>query len=118
MNDFHESLSDLKQDVLGLKMARIGGRSRPHKPILLLAVLDLIEAGHIRENKIFLDQELVGAFASRFREFASDGDWCQPVQPFFHLRSSPFWLVLFRIVWVVGSDFIHHIQARPQHLVV
>ena len=62
----------------------------PHKPLLLLAVIDLIRQGRIRENKIFPSPDLVEMFmrywsilvANRTPNFA---------MPFFHLKGDKFW---------------------------
>ncbi len=71
-----------------LRIDRAHGAA-PHKPILLLAVIELIERGQIPENKIFLTPEL----AETFREY-----WLQVTDrrpditlPFFHLKSDGFW---------------------------
>lgn len=37
--------------IYDLKRDRSGGHERPHKPILLLSILDLIENGTITENR-------------------------------------------------------------------
>ena len=44
------------------KRDRSSGHEKPHKPILLLAVLDLIESGAICDNKVIPSQELREAF--------------------------------------------------------
>ena len=71
-----------------LRIDRAHGAA-PHKPILLLAVIELIERGQTPENKIFLTPEL----AETFREY-----WLQVTDrrpditlPFFHLKSDGFW---------------------------
>lgn len=64
---------------------------KPHKLIMLLSVLDLIEAGRIKSNQIFYNEELINAFEANFRMLAKVDDWCQPAIPFFHLRSASFW---------------------------
>ena len=37
--------------IYDLKRARTGKHERPHKPVLLLAVMDLIERGDITDNR-------------------------------------------------------------------
>jgi len=76
------------QKMERLRIDRAHGAA-PHKPILLLAVIELIERGQIPENKIFLSPEL----AETFREY-----WLQVTDrrpditlPFFHLKSDGFW---------------------------
>lgn len=64
---------------------------KPHKLVLLLSVLESIDDGMIRENKIRLNEDLVSRFGKNFAKYALDGDWKQPTMPFFHLRTAPFW---------------------------
>lgn len=67
------------------------GEIKPHKFIMLLSVIDLIESGEIVDNKIYFSQSLVDQFDRYFNEISKGDDWCQPGPPFFHLRSSRFW---------------------------
>jgi len=53
--------------IYDLKRDRSSGHEKPHKPILLLAVLDLIESGAICDNKIVPSQELREAFTAYFK---------------------------------------------------
>ena len=64
----------------------------PHKPVLLLAVIELIESGHFGENKIRLCAELTDTFL-KYWPIVTDR---QPniAMPFFHLKgkkSNRFW---------------------------
>ena len=62
----------------------------PHKPLLLLSVIDLINQGQISDNKIFPSPDLAETFlrywskivVNRVRNFA---------MPFFHLKGDKFW---------------------------
>jgi putative restriction endonuclease len=71
----------------------------PHKPILLLSVLQLIRSGLITTNRIFISPELVIAFKSNWELLVSTGHTATFALPFFHLRSEPFW----RVVFVMGT---------------
>lgn len=64
---------------------------RPHKPVMLLAVADLVEEGVIRENRIAWSQELRKRFAEIFDSVRKRDDKATPENPFFYLRSEPFW---------------------------
>lgn len=74
-------------------MKRGGPQSdqKPHKLIMLLAVLDLFDQELITENRIFLNANLIKNFEKFFRLYSSENDLCQPGPPFFHLRNSSFW---------------------------
>lgn len=66
----------------------------PHKPILLLAVIDLINRGYFQDNKILISQELLESFKQYWevlpekytKSFKSDYFY-----PFRHLGSESFW---------------------------
>jgi len=77
-----------------IEVMRRGGteaEQKPHKLIMLLAVLDLFDQGLISENKIYLNEQLIRTFEKFFRQYSGKDDWCQPGPPFFHLKSSFFW---------------------------
>ncbi|WP_300411370.1 HNH endonuclease [uncultured Alcanivorax sp.] len=72
-------------------MDRTKDRPRPHKVCLLLAVLDLIRAGTLKENRILFNESLRQAFTKRFERLKQDNDRDNPEFPYFYLRSSGFW---------------------------
>lgn len=85
------ALNKLQTEISQLR--RGGGRKdpKPHKLLMLLVVLELADEGLLSENKIFFDDHLITLFEKHFRHVGKFGDWCQPVPPFFHLRSADFW---------------------------
>ena len=64
----------------------------PHKPVLLLSIIELIDDGSIRENKIQITPELVGTFQSIWLTLVPHNAW-QPrfFLPFYHLTGDKFW---------------------------
>ncbi|PTO69522.1 HNH endonuclease [Vibrio splendidus] len=78
-----------------LKMNNAGGKKSPHKVCMLLAVMDLIQAGHISTNKICLNQALKERFTHHFDNLAQGADKNTSETPFFHLRSEGFWHLCF-----------------------
>ncbi|MFC1889377.1 HNH endonuclease [Thermodesulfobacteriota bacterium] len=74
-----------------LNVGRVGDHLRPHKPVLLLAVLDLIESGRISDNRIELSPELLEHFGRYFEVVRATDDKPTPINPFFHLRGDKFW---------------------------
>ncbi len=86
-----EALERLKRDIALMRRDVEGNRSKPHKFVLLLAVIELAERGILIENRIVYDKRLRDIFAKYFEAVAQEGDLCQPIMPFFHLRESPFW---------------------------
>lgn len=64
---------------------------RPHKPVLLLAVLDAIDAGEAAPERVPWCRPLVARFGQRFEVVRKADDDCTPRFPFFHLRSDGIW---------------------------
>jgi len=73
-----------------LRVNTVGGVS-PHKPCLLLAVIDLAEAGGLTKNKIFYRPELTERFNDYFDVVRGECDQPNIYMPFFHLKSEGFW---------------------------
>lgn len=49
-----------------LNVNRTGDHISPHKPVMLLAMLQLAGAGLLKQNKIYYDQDLLEPFRSFF----------------------------------------------------
>ena len=61
----------------------------PYKPFLLLSVIELIEQGDIRENRIPLSYSLIDTF---HKYTTLTPDWSSSIHnPFFHLKTDGFW---------------------------
>jgi putative restriction endonuclease len=81
-----------------LKTAVIRGERAPHKPILLLAIIDGFEKSQIIENRIEITPELVASFKEHWSQLVSGNKFTPTFAlPFYHLKSEKFW----------------HIQTKP-----
>jgi putative restriction endonuclease len=87
MSEFQEYLAKFQN----LNCGRVGNHERPHKPVLLLAVLDLAESGRLSENRITLSPELLEVFRRYFDVVRTPSDQPTAINPFFFLRSDKFW---------------------------
>lgn len=69
------------------------GKPAPHKALLLLSVIDLIEQGVITDCRIPLSVNLEQQFKYNIRRLLGDSVLFQPRinYPYFHMRSEPFW---------------------------
>jgi putative restriction endonuclease len=74
-----------------LHMAKANGHVSPHKAVMLLAVSDLVASGDAADNQIRLGPEMMEHFRRYFDIVRTDADSCTPLNPFFYLRSEPFW---------------------------
>lgn len=73
-----------------LKRAHQNGGA-PHKPILLLSILDAVERGYILSERIYITTELLALFRSNWEIWVKTPHTMKFYLPFFHLRSEPFW---------------------------
>jgi putative restriction endonuclease len=89
MKDF----SYYKECFSTLHTAKSKGFFAPHKPLLLLSVIDLVEQGVIRSNCIELSDALVATFKSNTAKYIGHSKLFSPNigQPFYHLQHEPFW---------------------------
>lgn len=81
------------QQLTHLSTAIILGRQAPHKAVLLLAIMDLIEAGSISTPRIVLSNELEKAFEKEWHRFigAPLVFKCVIATPFWHMQNEPFY---------------------------
>jgi len=86
-----QSLLPLASEIESMRKWGLKEKPKPHKLIMILAVFDLFDQDILKENKIYLNQQLISNFEKHFRMFSDNSDWCQPGPPFFHLRNSTFW---------------------------
>jgi putative restriction endonuclease len=63
----------------------------PHKPILLLAILELVRKGDIINNRIAITPELVLEFKSIWSRLVVTPHIPNFALPFYHMKSEPFW---------------------------
>jgi putative restriction endonuclease len=74
---------------IGLNVSKSAGIA-PNKPVLLLAVIELISRGDIQRNQIYLSPELIAAFFKLWGALEIDRK-ADIGLPFFHLKSDGFW---------------------------
>ena len=79
-----------------LRVSKRAGEEAPYKPALLLAVLEGIEEGTIRDNRVVITPELLAAFQSNCRDLSTSGRFQANnfALPFYHLTGDGFWHLL------------------------
>lgn len=91
LEQYTQAFSKLKADAVpGRWPAATNGRA-PYKPMLLLAVMDLMAQNVIAHNLIQLDADLLDAFELYWTQIIGDSRASNPVMPFNYLRSEGFW---------------------------
>ncbi len=81
---------------------------RPHKPLLLLAALDLIDEGKATPDRIPWCQDLRDRFTARFLQVRKHNDQNTPENPFFRLQTQGFWQA-----WIEDGNRRIPLQATP-----
>ena len=76
-----------------LHTARYKGKAAPHKAVLLLSVIELIEDEQIRTNTIELSDILIDKFQDIWNRYKGTTSIFTPDigKPFFHMQHEPFW---------------------------
>lgn len=67
------------------------GIKLPHKAVLLISILTLVDNGTITENKIPLDKTIANAFASTWGDYLHNTKTPSVWIPFWYMKSEPFW---------------------------
>ena len=81
---------------------------RPHKPLLLLAALDLIDEGKASPERIPWCQELRDRFTYRFQLVKKHNDQNTPENPFYYLQTQGFWQA-----WIGDAGNRIPLQSTP-----
>lgn len=71
------------------KLKRGGSKygAAPHKPILLLTLIELIEKGIVTDNRVFVDAQLVGTFKENWLLLVNTAHQEDFTQPFYYLQN-------------------------------
>lgn len=89
-------MNQLKKDyyttaLLTMNQKKTNGKSNIAKPILMLAIISLIEDGHIIGNQIHYDEELVDEYNRIFKNYSNSITLIQ--YPFYYLRNDVFYSI-------------------------
>ncbi len=87
------TLNEYKNLFCNLLVNKRGDYVAPHKAILLLAIISLIERGDVETPFISLSKSLEKLFENIWKVYVptSSPFTCAINYPFYHLSSSPFW---------------------------
>jgi putative restriction endonuclease len=89
--------------LYNLRRDKSGSHERPHKPVLLLSIIDLLDHGVITGNQVPLSDDLVKTFKRYFAAVQKHNDQPTIQNPFFHLCGDKFW----QLVPVNGEPSIY-----------
>ncbi len=101
------------QQLAHLSTAVIMGRRAPHKAVLLLAIMDLVENRRITTPRIELSKELEAAFEKEWHRFigAPLVFKCVIATPFWHMQNEPFYSLCFNSGKIV-TDLAHPFSKK------
>lgn len=87
------NLNQYSEYFSNLRTAKKLGLPAPHKAVLLLSVMELVEAGVITGNRIELSERLEKTFLKLWKRYVGTSVVFQPkiATPFWHLQNEPFW---------------------------
>lgn len=68
----------------------------PHKPFLLLSIIDGVDQGWISSNKIELSQQLIETFFTYWNGIMGEERNTSITLPYFYMKSEPFWELVYR----------------------
>ena len=80
--------------LYSLRRDKRDDHERPHKPALLLSIIDLLDRGLIRDNAVPLSEELVATFKRYFSVVKERDDKPSIENPFYFLSGDKFWRVV------------------------
>jgi putative restriction endonuclease len=108
-----ERLYDLRRD-------KRGAYERPHKPVLLLAIIDEIDRGTVTDNQVRINDDLIASFKRQFEIVRKPGDQPTIQNPFFHLAGDKFWHLepkesqdaIYRVGEAGGSPSLGELRRR------
>jgi putative restriction endonuclease len=79
--------------LYNLRRDKRGSHERPHKPVLLLSILDVLDRGQVKTNEIALTPEIVKTFRRYFDLVRREDDQPSIENPFYFLSGDGFWKV-------------------------
>ncbi|MEX0719087.1 MAG: HNH endonuclease [Balneolaceae bacterium] len=84
----------------------------PHKPFLLLSILDGVEQGWVKTNNIELSQDLKDTFFSYWNPVMGGERNTSISTPFTHLNSEPFWDLIDNNHAIIAEEFFSEMKSE------
>lgn len=99
MNDIDDYLNAFRKlhvDKVPNRWSKITTYRAPHKPILLMAIIDLFSQGVIKNNFIEINSDLIENFNLYWSKIMPFHNRSNIALPFFHLKYEKFWHLIAR----------------------
>jgi len=91
IDHYIKSFTKLRRDVSSSRWSADTNNGAPHKPFLLLSIMDLIAQSIFKTNFIDLNAELIDTFDLYWVKVMGQNKDGSPILPFYHLKSDKFW---------------------------
>lgn len=93
--------------LTSLNTAQKAGKKAPHKAILLLSIIELVEKGVIQSNTFTLSEQLEETFKRLWKRYVGVSVLFQPkvATPFWHLQNEPFYNLKMNNRQAINSAF-------------
>lgn len=98
--------------ISNLRQNKLHGIVNIAKPVLLLAVMQLVDEGWLRNNRIILTSELEDRYTGLYNRYEPDKAATPVYYPFYHLHSDGFW----HIRWI-GDEKVYMNSPSRKFLV-
>lgn len=106
--------------LYNLRRDKRGSHERPHKPILLLSIIDELDRGILKTNEVPLNDDLIATFKRYFAAVKREDDQPTIENPFYFLSGDKFWRLvptgsgepLYREGFASGAPSIGQLRKR------
>lgn len=111
---YRRQFAHLRTDSSAARWTEATRNRAPHKPFLLLALMDLVAQGVIAGNLIEFNAELTDAFELYWSKVLGNEKAGNPLLPFTHLQSDKFWHLIPMPGMEQALDAVRHVRSRSQ----
>ncbi len=92
--NYEQCYAHYTKRIMSIRQAKIHGEVIVAKPVLLLALIDGIEAGEFTDNRFTLNEWLEKRYFALMKQYTQHSQFSNPADisnPFWHLQSDGFW---------------------------
>ncbi len=115
MDDYARRFARLRTNRNRKVWSGVTAHQAPHKPLLLLCVLDLFDSGEVSSNLVEITDDLTEMFGRYWERVLPFGRSDNLALPFFHLQGDGFWRLLPRHENVrIGSQITSLTRLREE----
>jgi 5-methylcytosine-specific restriction enzyme B len=106
--------------VKKLRVDTVDGQPRLYKPAMLACIIEALESGELKENKIAFDG-ITPRFINKMRSLGVETTADNAAMPFFHLTGDLFWMLCYYDTKsIIDSELVRPttIRSRVRHAII